>query len=353
VESQEVEDEKDGLHPQPQQVRRLRVRLLLSDQEEHPGYEVLPIARIVKSAEADSIPRLDDTYIPPLLACDASPALQVDILRSIYDRIGAKIDLLAGQVQSRGIDIGSHAFEDARIVTQLRALNEAYTVLNIRAFADGVHPFEAYVDLCRLVGQLAIFDETRRPPDLPRYDHDDLKRFYSVKKYLDDLLNLILEPDWLKRDFKGVALRMEVGLMPEWLEPTRQMFVGVKTDMPPEECVRLLTGQLDMKLGSSDRVDRMYKEGKSCLRFAPRPQPPSLPRVAGLTYFQVDRDAAPEEWKYVQRSYNLAIRLNERRVEGSIEGQEELTIRHAGQKQALRFALFVVKATAPPAPAGS
>src|SRR5262249_27520868 len=157
VESQEIEDENDGLHPQPLQVRRLRVRLLLSNQEEHAGYEVLPIARIVKSAEADSIPRLDESaYIPPLLACDAWVPLQVGILRNIYDRIGTKIDLLAGQARSRGIDIGSHAFEDARIVTQLRALNEAYTVLNIRAFADGVHPFEAYIDLCRLVGQLAI-----------------------------------------------------------------------------------------------------------------------------------------------------------------------------------------------------
>jgi type VI secretion system protein ImpJ len=147
---------------------------------------------------------------------------------------------------------------------------------------------------------------------------------------------------------------MEVSLMPEWLEPTRQMFVGVKTEIPPEECVKLLTGQLDMKLGSSDRVDRMYREGKSCLRFAHCPQPPSsLPRLPKVTFFQVDRDAAPEEWKYAQRSYTIAIRLNERRIEGNIEGQEELTIRHAGQNQTLRFALYVVKAAVPSAPAGS
>jgi type VI secretion system protein ImpJ len=354
VDSQDIEDENTGMDPQPLQVRRLRVRFLLSNQEEHAGYEVLPIARIEKSAEADSIPRLDETtYIPPVLSCDAWAPLQVGILRNIYERIGTKIDLLAGQVQSRGIGIESHAFEDVRIVTQLRALNEAYTVLNVRAFADGVHPFEAYVDLCRLVGQLAIFDKDRRPPlDLPRYDHDDLKRFYRIKTYLDGYLNLIIEPDFERRDFKGVGLQMQVKLKPEWLETSRQMFVGVKSELPPDECYKLIK-QLDMKIGSESRVDDMYKLGMQCLKFSPRAKPPSLPPSAGWTFFEVDREAAPEEWRFVQSSYTLAIRLNERRVEGTIDEKEELTFRHAGQNQTLRFSLYVIRAATPTGPARS
>jgi type VI secretion system protein ImpJ len=354
VESQEIEDENDGQHPQPLQVRRLRVRFILSNQEDHPGYEVLPIARVEKSDVADSIPRLnEESYIPPLLGCDAWAPLQVGILRYAYDRIGTKIDLLAGQAVSRGIGVESHAAEDARIVSQLRALNEAYTVFNVRAFAEGIHPLEAYVDLCRLVGQLAIFDEeTRRPEDLPRYDHDNLGHcFYTVKRYLDKLLKLILEPDWIRRPFRGVALRMEVAMQPEWLEQGWHMFVGVQSSLKPEECNDLI-GQLETKIGSSDRVDKMYRERRPCLNFVQRTAPRSLPNVKGLTFFQVDRDAQPAEWDHVKRSHTLAVRLNERRVEGSIENHEELTIKHNGQSIKLGFALYVIKATTALAAAG-
>jgi type VI secretion system protein ImpJ len=354
LDTQEVEDENTGLHPQPVAVRRLNVRLLLSSEGEQAGYETLPIAWVEKSADADALPRLDAAYIPPLLACDAWPPLQMGILRALYDRIGTKIDLLAGQVLSRGISMESHAGEDVRIVGQLRALNEAYTVLGVLAFADGVHPRDAYLELCRLVGQLSIFGEARRPPELPRYDHDDLGRcFHAVKKYLDALLGVVVEPDWMQRPFRGAALRMQVPLEPAWLEPAWQMFVGVHSPLPAEQCISLLTtpGQLDMKIGSSDRVDQIYEYGQAGLKFAHRPQPRSLPVVAGLIYFQVDRDSQVAEWQHVQKSLTLAVRLNEQRILGSIQDQQTLTIRHAGQTATLQFTLYVVRPSGRPSPA--
>ena len=356
VDTLEIEDENDGLHPQPLQTRRLNVQVFLSTREDYPGYEVLPIGSIVKSADADAVPHLDTTYIPPLLACDAWPPLQIGILRAIYDRIGVKIDLLAGQMLSRGISMESYAAEDMRIVGQLRALNEAYAVLTVLAFAEGVHPFEAYLELCRLVGQLAIFGDRRRPPELPHYDHDDLGRcFYQVKKYIDALLNLIIEPDWIQRPFQGAALRMQVPLEPAWLEPAWQMFVGVHTSLPPEQCISLLTtpGQLDMKIGSSDRVDAIYQYGQAGLKFTHRAQPRSLPVLPGLIYFQVDRDSQVNEWQQVQKSLTLAIRLNEHRILGSIQGEQTLTIRHAGQTATLRFTLYLARPALPTATAGT
>jgi type VI secretion system protein ImpJ len=350
VDTLEIEDENTGLNPQALQLRRLNVKLFLSTGEDHPGYEVLPIGVIEKSADADAVPRLDTTYIPPLLACDAWPPLQIDILRALYDRIGTKIDLLAGQMQSRGISMESAAAEDARIVGQLRALNEAYTVLTVLAFAEGVHPLEAYLELCRLVGQLALFGEKRRPPELPHYDHDDLGRcFYQVKKYLDALLNFIIEPDWVQRPFRGAALRMQVPLEPAWLEPAWQMFVGVHSSLPPEQCINLLTaaGQLDMKIGSSDRVDSIFEYGQAGLKFTHRPQPRALPVLPGLIYFQVDRDSQSNEWHHVQKSLTLAIRLNEQRILGSIQDEQALTIRHAGQNTTLRFTLYLARPSEP------
>jgi type VI secretion system protein ImpJ len=344
LDSFDLEDENTGLNPQPVQLRRLNLQLLLSGQDQ-AGYEVLPLVCLEKSAAADASPQVHLPYIPPVLACDAWAPLQQGVLQAVYDRLGRKGELLADQVRSRGISLESHAQGDSLIVGQLHALNEAYALLNVLAFARGVYPLTAYSELCRLVGQLAIFGDSRRPPELPRYDHDDLGGcFYAVKRHLDALLDQIVEPDYKSRPFEGAGLRMQVTLEPSWLEAQWLMYVGVKTTLPTADCVNMLTrGQLDMKIGSSERVDRIFVMGAAGLRFAHTPAPPrALPSLPGLIYFEVSRDS--DEWQNVQRSLTLAIRLNENRVAGNIQGQRTLTVKTGnGPNVPMEFTLYVVK----------
>jgi type VI secretion system protein ImpJ len=79
VDTQDLEDENTGLNPQPIEVRRLNLQLLLSTQD-HAGYEVLPLACFEKSAGADATPKLHLPYIPPVVACDAWAPLLGDVL---------------------------------------------------------------------------------------------------------------------------------------------------------------------------------------------------------------------------------------------------------------------------------
>src|SRR5262249_34893527 len=153
------------VNPQPIQVRLLNLKLLL-DTEDRAGYDVLPICRVHKSAKAEATPELDASYIPPLLACEAWQPLLAGILQQIYDRIGQRLQLLAELVVSRGITFDSQAPGDPQLFAQLRVLNDAYALLGILCFAEGVHPLPAYLELCRLVGQLSIFGPSRRVPDL-------------------------------------------------------------------------------------------------------------------------------------------------------------------------------------------
>jgi type VI secretion system protein ImpJ len=347
VDTQELEDENTGINPQPIQVRLLNVKLLLSTQD-HAGYEVLPICRIEKSAVAEATPQLDEAFFPSLLACEAWRPLQAGILHNIYDRIGKKIELLAGQVTSRGITFDSHSQGDAHILAQLRQLNEAYAVLSTLGSAQGVHPFWLYLELCRLVGQMAIFGESRRVPDLPHYDHDDLGGcFYRLKQLIDGLLNVFVEPDYKERPFTGAGMRMQVALEPTWLESVWDLYIGVRSELDSEDCVKLLTrpGQLDMKIGSSERVDNIFRLGHAGLRFAYAPNPPRvLPSVPGQIYLQINRDSPGGEWANVQRSLTLAIRLNENLIAGNIQGQKVLTIRTGSQTTTMQFTLYVVAA---------
>ena len=139
---------------------------------------------------------------------------------------------------------------------------------------------------------------------------------------------------------------MQVALEPSWLESVYEMYVGVRSTLPAEECVRLLTrpGQLDMKIGSSDRVDEIFERGMTGLRFAHSPRPPrALPAVPGLVYFQVDRASQREEWQNVQRALTLAIRLNANRILGNIQGQRVLTTKASNnQTTSLQFSLYVL-----------
>ena len=187
---QSVQDESLGGNDQELPLRGLNVRLLLSTQDAS-GYEILPIAQIQRAGEQEATPRLDDTYFPPMLAIDAWPALGRDIVRAIYDIIGKKIEVLSEQVVNRGITLTSQEPGDLERLFMLSELNAASSVLAVLAFAPGVHPLTAYVELCRIVGQLSIFGPECRPPEIPHYDHDDLAGiFRKVKEYILYLLRL-------------------------------------------------------------------------------------------------------------------------------------------------------------------
>ncbi len=343
VDTMQVEDENTGQNGHPVEIRRLNLRLMLSTQD-HGGYEVLPIARITRADRAEAVPQLDTSYIPPLLACDAWPPLSAGVLEQVYDRLGKKVELLGGQAVSRGITFDSQGQGDRLIFEQLRVMSEAYALLGVKAFVQGVHPLTAYLELCRLVGQLAIFGAQRRPPDLPRYDHDDLGGcFWRVKQHIDALLDVVVEPEYKERTFIGAGLRMQVALEPAWLEPGCRIYVGVQSPLAPERCEQLLTSGLDMKIGSSENVDDVFRLGRAGLRFNSVSRPPrALPSLPGLIYFQVDREREAEEWSAVQRSLALAIRLNENLIVSDIQGQRTLTIKVGGQATTMQFTLYVV-----------
>jgi type VI secretion system protein ImpJ len=341
----EMPDENEGGNPQAVDVRLLNLRLLLSTQDQS-GYEVLPIARITKSARAEAPPELDKTYIPPLLACDAWKVLAHEILQSIYDRIGSKLDTLAKLIVSQKITFDSMAQGAPLTFAQLRILNEAYAVLGIQCFAQGVHPLVSYVELCRIVGQLAIIDDSRRVPNLPKYNHDDLGEcFYAAKKYIDALLDKVEKPVYEEVPFVGAGLRMQVALRSNWLETNWQMFIGVQTPLSVEECIKMLTkqGLLDMKIGSSDHVDEIFRLGERGLIFTHTARPPNaLPVTKGLVYFQVNRESQQAEWQRVYKSLAVAIRLNENLIVGNIQGQRKLTIKAGGQTTTMEFTLYLL-----------
>lgn len=348
--TRQVDDENLGVNPQPLAFRRLNLRLLTSAQD-LSGYETIPLARIEKSDRAEATPQLDSSFIPPVLACDAWPELSLGVLQHIYDRIGRKVEKLAGQAVSRAISLDSLdslSQRGALSFAQLRVFNEALAYLSNLAFVEGIHPLTAYLELCRLVGQLSIFQATRRPPDLPRYNHDDLGGcFHRIRAYIDELVDIAPEPDYQERDFIGQGLRMQVDIDPSWLDRSIPMYIGVVSPLEPDQCVRELE-RLSTKVGSADRVEMIYRRRDVGLQFTQVPVsslPQALPRDAGpsnwLTYFQINRELQQNEWQAVESSRTLAIRFKEDILVGKMEGERQVTLRLSSD-MTFRFTLYVL-----------
>lgn len=343
---QATQDETGGGNDQNVQFKLLNARLLLSTQD-LSGYEVLPIGQIKRASEEQAVPRLDPDYFPPVLSIDAWPALGRDIVRAVYDIIGQKIEVLANQVTNRGIGLESRDPGDADRIMMLAQLNVGYSTLSVLAAAQGVHPFVAYTELCRIVGQLSIFGRERRTEDIPPYDHDDLARIFQlIRARIEALINSVRDYEFEQRYFVGVGLGMQVTLEPKWLNSDWQWYIGVnKGELTEQECRELLSpGQLDWKFGSSRQVEILFKHRAEGLHLmlvdrAIR----ALPARRDWVYYEVDRKDSPA-WRDVQETQTLAMRLKDSLIlnRDRLQGERSLMVQGRTKRASLQFALFAV-----------
>lgn len=350
-----VQDESFGGNEQELAFRELNSCVLLSTQD-LGGYEVLPIAQVQSAGEKEPSPQLDVSYIPPLLAVDAWPPLGRDIVRAIYDVIGRKIEVLSEQVLIRGISTVSQEAGDMERLMMLSVLNAAYCTLGILTFAGGVHPFTAYLELARLVGQLSIFRKERRPPEIPNYDHDDLGRIFQyIKAQILVLLDSIADYEYEMRWFVGESHGMQVSLESRWLGAEWTWFVAVhRGGMSERDCIAMLSpGALNWKLGSARQVESLFRHRQVGLELQALPQAPrALPVNRDFTYYEVTRNATNDAWRDVLETQTLAMRLQERLITNleTLSGNRKLIVTVGGKQYVLQFALFAVPKQQPRSP---
>jgi type VI secretion system protein ImpJ len=339
IDDQEASDENTGGEEQTLQVRRTRCRLLLSNQD-HTGYEVLPLARIERSAQLEAPPQLDVDYVPPLLVLDGWPPLW-QAVQSLYHQIGAKVEQLASQIIDRAISFDSQVPGDAERLLKLSVLNGALSAFEAIAFVRGLSPLDVYRELCRLVGQLAIFTEGRRPPTLPQYDHEDIGGcYYTVIKYIQLGLDTIAPSAFEKRYFERNGERLQVSLEPSWLGGDRTLFLGVETELGDDDCEQLLRA-MDMKLGSTSRVEQIFKQALRGLKLVPIVRPPrALPAGVGIVYYQIERDQV--FWRDVSDTCSMAIRMNLAKAVFQSDRILSVVPPRSTKTTNLQFALFVI-----------
>ena len=340
VSSLERPDENTGSDEEEVQFRHIQARLMLEDPD-LTGFEVLPLARISRSASAGSPPRLDRAYVPPILGLDSWSPLH-DEVQGLFRQIEAWINQEADDLVGRKLAFDSQVLGDAERILRLSVFNAASATLQAILFTNGLHPLLMYQELCRLLGQLAIFGETRRPAKVPGYDHDDIGPIYAeVMGQIRRLLKGGIARPFDKRYFRLDGRRLVVPLDADWTLESTRMYIGIETgELSDAECDRLMRDEWSWKLGSADEVEAIFRQALEGLGMEPLNRiPPTLP--TGFVYFDIVRN--PTYWKDVVRTQTLGLRF--RTTGATAVGDQiiKLTDSTTGRIHSLQFAIFVVK----------
>ncbi|MCA9263596.1 MAG: type VI secretion system baseplate subunit TssK [Planctomycetales bacterium] len=342
----EVHDENRGGSDQQIYFRNLNTRILLST-DDLSGYELLPIAQVRRANEREAAPIIDDEYVPPVLTVAAWPGLGRDRIRAIYDIIGQKIEVISEQLRDRGVVRHSSDPADAERVSMLERLNEAYSTLGVIAFTDGVHPLDAYTELCRIVGQLSIFGDDRRARELPPYDHENLGPIFTeIRRRIEELIYSVRDYEYQQRYFVGVGMGIQVALEPRWFNSDWNWFIGVqKGELTEQECRTLLSpGHLDWKLGSSRQVEILFQRRASGIGLKPVQRAiRALPARPDWVFYEVARDDSPA-WRDVQETQTMAMRFKDSLImnQDRLQGEKRLVVNANGRPVTLQFALFAI-----------
>lgn len=342
-----LQDDSDGGNDQEISFRELNVQLLLST-DDLSGYDILPIAQIRRSSAEDASPEIDPDYIPPLISLNAWPELGRGVIRAVYDVMGRKADILSRELNSRGVHLDGQTPGDLERILMLGCLNEAQAVLGTLSFSRGLHPFAAYTELCRIAGRLAFLTPTRRPGDIPAYDHDNpAVVFRRVQRQIEAALNSVKNYEHRRQDFVGAGLGMHATFDASWKQSNWQWFVGIySTELTDSEVQELLSPvHLDWKLGSTRQVNELFTHRAAGLEMSPLNRTiRALPPRADWSYYEVPRTDSPA-WRDVLETQTVAIRLKDSLIvnRDSLDGSTEITVRYRGRSVPLRFALFAVQ----------
>jgi type VI secretion system protein ImpJ len=340
----ELEDEAAGGNPQPVETRTLNCRLMF-ESDDLDGFEAIPLFRLIRSRELDGKLKKDPHYFPPCLTVRSHPELQRNMMESAYDLLNTRAEVLRRQIIDSGITFSTQVAGAVDRLMLLRTINEALGGLNCYAFADGIHPLEAYQMLCQLIGRLSIFGADKSLGGMPRYDHDDLHTIFQWA--LDRIRALIDIGDegYFQRFFKGVGrAKLRVNIEPEWFSRNWQLVLGIHSlDLSAGDCLTLLDRKVAWKLAQPSFVDYCYEKQARGLKLRKLKNIPSvLPKSPGWLFFSFADD---EQWDEVKTEGAIGLRLNSDQVKNlaDLENNQLIQLQAEASPFRVELAVFAIR----------
>lgn len=296
-------DENTGENPQAVEVRRLR-GAIFAGEEDRSGYTCVRIARVERSAAGPALVR---STAPPMLQLKSWAPLRSEI-RALWNDIRSRCDQLGGDAAQRALTFATGGPADIEQLIKLNALNELTVRFGMVVAAEHVHPFAVYATLCEAVARISLWDDLRRPRELPEYDHDDPGPvFAELIAYVRSLVNAMLPKDYIVRPFEQRGDGYHVELDHAWFTPNHQLYLGIRAGMDVDEVLTIFN-RINFKLASPQTAEEVYKRGLSGLEFTKAGVVPNLPRGHDQHYFRVSRTKM--YWERCEAERGISIKMS-------------------------------------------
>ena len=228
----------------------------------------------------------DDRFIPPTL--DIAASLR---LRGALADIGGRADQRAEELAVRAVeatDGGSDTFVSFLL---LQALNRWIPVLAHLQYLPTVHPERLYESFIAMAGELAtLIRPERRPPPLPRYDHENPQTcFEPVIDLLQSMLSAMFDRSAVQLPLEQAGPGAYVSKITDHnLFQTGYFYLAVSAASPVEE-IRSIFPSI-AKIGTVQKMRQIVDSALPGvpLRHTPTP-PPQIRVLPGHVYFELDR----------------------------------------------------------------
>jgi len=304
----EKADENTGDNPQPVLVRQINARLLL-DQDDRSDLEVLPLLRIIHGTSDDvGLPRRDPAYIPPCFVVAGSSVLR-ELLADLANQVMASRNELVVQINRGGFSIENMRGVQFEQVLRLRTLNRySVQLASLIAIPGRVTPFQFYIILRELLGELAALRPDRDQFDIGAYDHDNPSVVFNE---LSNRIRGLLKGAVLAKYIK-ISLSLDneeqlftATLTEEALTLPNEYFLAIKTKQDPSELAELVLDRDRFKLMPRSLANQRVFGIQLARELYP---PVELPAQVGMHYFRVMRSESARLWDRIQQERSIVVR---------------------------------------------
>ncbi|GLR15294.1 type VI secretion system-associated protein [Chitinimonas prasina] len=298
----EVEDNTALGKPVELLLGRLNSRLVM-ERDLVGNITGLAVARVQERLPSGEV-KLDEQFLPPLLACQAHPRVE-GYPREILGLLRQRASAMAARIAAPGR--GSVA-EVAEYLL-LQTLNRYAPCLAQQVAMPAGHPADFHQLGLLMAGDLAIFArEDRLPATFPAYDPDNLDA--TLTPLMDELrraLAMVMDQSAVAIELQDRKYGVRVAITPDSALYREATFVlAARGQMPTEVLRQRLPSQI--KIGPIDKIRDLVNLqlpgiGLHSLPVAPR----QVPYHAGYHYFELDRNH--ELWGQLEPSGGVALHL--------------------------------------------
>ncbi|WP_428526683.1 type VI secretion system baseplate subunit TssK [Roseibium sp.] len=264
----------------------------------------LPIAEI-EGVDAQGAVQLSGTFIPPVNFVAASKPLlaHLEEVRSLLRKRG---EMMASNAAGQGSSTRNGLMD----LMMLGVVNR-YEVLIGHLIMSGRHmPETVYRDLISLIGEISAYGtDTRRPPEIPTYDHRDLRMTYQgLVAVLRSLLSFVVEQNAISIPLTKREYGIWLGETSDRMVFQARSFVLIAYANVDLETLRKQM-PIQIKIGPVEKIRELVNLQLPGIAISPLSVAPrQIPYIQNAVYFSLDTDN--ELWPQMQTTAAFALHLS-------------------------------------------